>query len=939
MSTIEIQIKDLNETNKALAAAANELTSTVQTQANRIEQAKADLETDASATLTRVEADAAKKVSETLTPILPTMSKAQFDAIREQNKQQYAGSGFVDYGAELNSYEAKRISRGMMCTGDLTQSSIARSIALSYSLGDNRTAKAQKSLVAQVLVNGTIHHIKHTARPDNGYGAQIRLPDAPDGKKTYDPVTSKLTGHDTVQAAFEAAVGTNEVITSRKDIIFLESWHEVISEKGAVYPLGNVQYGASSYSGISLSADLVEQGYSAFGEWDSITKGYGATWTELSAQQQRVFLADTQNNIYFDPKTGELIQVRYRIRVVEGVSDEVKLFPGDYISGYYPATGNSRIAQQGKSVRPIVALDSITEGGSAFMYDKTGASYTGGRVSEPSAWLGHASSSVLVSYENTLTAIPIASVQRQNVGAYHPTFNPMGCAKLKHKGGSASAYWYEASSKKPLNKLECFDFENYVHADWGKLGKMSGRLDGLKYYDAVYASQVEDLRISAHKLDTYSLADSTIKKAVGGVLRGKGRMPFTTTAQFSSVTSPNKILIRESETSVSLFQRFGSLGIIKGGYPIYVHTGKKVLTVDSVGKDSVGDFFYLLGDDANELEENKTYCIYDFMTLSGEYDELEWVDIVGSPDNIAATFPEGVVGQWITKVPDDTSGYPLNRKLTGSQLSATYTEDQGLNWQVLEREFNTDSNTDLSSWSSGVVALLSYKSKSHFTAEHEGGQFVAGLNKMWVGNDARPDFGSILQSSLIGQVGTSKSYTTNAYKPLTMHTLVDSKLILDEPIEHGKLPRLGGEVGSYGCKTTYGLIEKDGLLYMQFNGSSLKLGKPETVNTVADSFTNWVKDSVYKITGPIGNKSVYKALDALDVSLDSELLYKADDGSFYHQNSGAKVLQFISHSEVSLGDDQTIPVVNHEQVKFDLNGNEVKSFCHHSLSPVGIAIR
>ncbi len=44
-----------------------------------------------------------------------------------------------------------------------------------------------------------------------------------------------------------------------------------------------------------------------------------------------------------------------------------------------------------------------------------------------------------------------------------------------------------------------------------------------------------------------------------------------------------------------------------------------------------------------------------------------WTDIIGSPANIAATFPQGVEGQWIPVVPaTGTQTYVMNRKVISS---------------------------------------------------------------------------------------------------------------------------------------------------------------------------------------------------------------------------------------------------------------------------------
>ena len=129
-----------------------------------------------------------------------------------------------------------------------------------------------------------------------------------------------ITGFDGEVHSVSLLPVTESVVTSRQDLVFLESFHEKISDKDVVYPLGNVQYGATSWESISLSTSVVAQGYSAFGEWDTSTTGRGVVWSTLSEANKAKFIKDPENNIYLED--GELIQVRYRVRVIEGLGDE-----------------------------------------------------------------------------------------------------------------------------------------------------------------------------------------------------------------------------------------------------------------------------------------------------------------------------------------------------------------------------------------------------------------------------------------------------------------------------------------------------------------------------------------------------------------------------------------------------------------------------------------
>ncbi|MDG1858516.1 MAG: hypothetical protein P8I94_05410, partial [Emcibacteraceae bacterium] len=125
-------------------------------------------------------------------------------------------------------------------------------------------------------------------------------------------------------------------LASRQDFVFLEAWHEKISDKDWFCPLGNSQFGASTFEGISgLSNTTIAQGYSAFGEWDTDTKGYGHTWSTMSEAEKLIAIQNPENNIYRDGD--DLIQVRYRVRVIKGLGDDWARVTPD-------ATGSNQIS-------------------------------------------------------------------------------------------------------------------------------------------------------------------------------------------------------------------------------------------------------------------------------------------------------------------------------------------------------------------------------------------------------------------------------------------------------------------------------------------------------------------------------------------------------------------------------------------------------------------
>ena len=197
-------------------------------------------------------------------------SRAEFFARAEQNRRRYAGSGFAEWGKHALGV---LVSEGLwLVNGPQTTLTIGRSIS---PVGVSRTNHPL------INANGVLVHIKGLRAAD----AQnvISFPEAP----------------------------SNTSLHSRQDLAFIEVWHEQVSDKDFVYPNGCVQYGGTTWEGITLANNDVAASYSGFGAWEqSPVAGYGLRWSAATAAQRDKFLRDPANGFYYDTETGELIQVR-----------------------------------------------------------------------------------------------------------------------------------------------------------------------------------------------------------------------------------------------------------------------------------------------------------------------------------------------------------------------------------------------------------------------------------------------------------------------------------------------------------------------------------------------------------------------------------------------------------------------------------------------------
>ena len=438
---------------------------------------------------------------------------------------------------------------------------------------------------------------------------------------------------------------TENVITSRKDLVFLESFHENIADKDWVCPLGNVQYGVATWNGITLLNSLIAQGYHAFGDWDSVTKGYGATWSTLTTAQQKQFIADPHNNIYL-AEDGALIQVRYRVRVVEGNTSD--------FTGSNGATSTQGAGEWGMcSGQRVVYVQGSGDSVSSYVFVRAGHAHGEKLGGEVGALAGENDSDALA--HTFVAAIPIALCQRLNQGAYHPSFNDKGCGTLNSDNGNAyGGYWHNGATLTPLSQEDCFT--SIASSDNATIGVVTGTGDiasGVifsghksgKFYDAIYADQVQDLRLQAqHPTPTQLEPDYWHNRAISGDLKHyavEGTPRIVVKERGVAEAFANRTAL-DNGFSVSNVSNY-SIGdfvifinqvntVVSSGYVRWVDT-TYIATSSTYARAIVGE-----GDTTTTRTNGDTYTILKVEYSTATTQELTWTDVIGDPAHYPRQF-------------------------------------------------------------------------------------------------------------------------------------------------------------------------------------------------------------------------------------------------------------------------------------------------------------
>lgn len=280
------------------------------------------------------------------------------------------------------------------------------------------------------------------------------------------------------------------VVLERKDLAFIEVWHEVVDDTGFIFPFGNVQYAGTTCDGVDTqvfdkvfyetidgNTSVIQDGHKKYCQVyqkgnvvynyftpenanerifeavnadekkfidttfvEDTTIGRGWKLATLDDEDRKTIFKNADHNLYFDGE--KLVQIRYRTRVV-GLNLFENYFRG---TSEYMSKG---LRFQGKS--PVTSRIITKEIGEYTTTDGDG-SKAGQPITETvQSFIG--SSLVIASDKKSLLykegklyddalftveaptdlshngyvyAIPVAIINRRNQGVYHPEFNDNG---------------------------------------------------------------------------------------------------------------------------------------------------------------------------------------------------------------------------------------------------------------------------------------------------------------------------------------------------------------------------------------------------------------------------------------------------------------------------------------------------------------------------------
>ena len=686
---------------------------------------------------------------DSLTGSVLAMTKAEFFALAEERKRQCVGSG-----------------------SDTTN------MELSLEIAEIPTMPNRLRMLHQVkIVNGfRIEMPQH----------DVLFPSALDGLDKKDG-----SRHANLAAAIvNGGTGLKDSVLSRKDFLFPEIFAMPITKYDFVYPYGDTQFNQTEWEGIQLRNDIVPQGFSATGEHDSTTRGYGFVWSTATPTQRAKFIQAFKDNVYSDD--GQLICICFRRRTTKGLGDDWNAINPITTSGAINYSTNNFLQPQGMLPEPTGLGLYESKSGNALYFGKAWANNNN---TENGVYTAYKSGTQGVSYElahdGLCFAIPIAMVQRRNFAMFHQELNPHGTGWGISNNGASGGAWYTSSAHagadSPVSNVsQCFDYFDGSTNPTGRTsskaqvvigGSQIGRWDD-KFVDGVYASDVEDLRVSSREIPLAELLANGRANAISGSLHGFEGVPFTV---FPTITDTTLA----SNTYFSVTPEISNQMTVGQKVWIQESTGyveREVLAVNPV------DFQVTEGAE----RVNGNFLVIPLKRYHGST-EPSWTDIIGDPANIAAVFPEGVEGQWVPKIPDGISTYILNRKALGgsTDIATERTIDGGVTWNVFsggEQNLNATNNSVSSGgvYQLNSVTLNHYKTQAHFTKDDVNSEVLV-LGEVYASSHYEDPYGNGLLSSLINKVGTTNLINDFVNTPVEKHALIRGKLHSDWQLKHAPL--------------------------------------------------------------------------------------------------------------------------------------------------------
>ncbi|HFQ5291526.1 TPA: hypothetical protein ACGUXT_000706 [Vibrio vulnificus] len=676
----------------------------------------------------------------------------------EARKLTLAASGFIHTGTHYvhaNGAYGTAVNEGLTCRWANTN------YANTLWLGDlnDATYRVGESKTLYPLMNIAGHRVRLGL-----HYREVKFPQAPDGKVTFNKSTGVTTVHSDPAAAFAFAqgdtTGNTEVVINRVDMYGLEFWPREVTD--GLYPFGDVQYQSASPINVPLTVNN-DKPMSYFAAYPGDTSSRGTYWklSELTFVQMAQVMNDPDTNAWYD-ESGKLIQFCFRQRTGLGAGNgdwgNIKPVSNDVLFNHGPIIKN-RFSVQGE-------LDD------ARVPSHANDGYFGSLSQKSRKELGVFSASPespeVISLGNECYFYLLGTVPRLNQGAFHPSLNPMGAAEWIKQGDILGQWYLRPDFTK--DTLLCFTpvtsaTGSVGKRNTGKIGSTSGRPDG-RFYDAIYASGqggVIDWRLPARDMSGKEEAAKVFQKVVNGTYRGKQGLPLTKFVKGIDAEGSmgSGIYWNGADNPTGLTAE----DVIVGSAIAVIYADGTSAHLGFVGYSLSAQAVRVVNAEGNEISVKRTSNRYmltyaSHISVSGNFTTL---DVISPPEKILATpaLASSWMGRWIHEIPKGVSQtYQLVRKMvtSGNTFTAPYTTNNGASWASQPLSIDGTTNSVTANWDGRHVWIVPYTAFAKQTKRStnkpvfngsEGLGDVLGTPLFNAPN------GCLLQESLLGKVSTN----------------------------------------------------------------------------------------------------------------------------------------------------------------------------------------
>ena len=772
-------------------------------------------------TLKQIEADNLAQMN-AYHPYPWAMRGAEYVANQRATNANLTASGLIYYGktAPTSSPTEKLIANGLY-TMESTPNVLGWGRNYGDEVGDSKSAHPELNVMGNKFILKAIGSDSIVER------VTLKFPTAEAGLRTYDTSSKVSITHATAEIAFASETDTNKVVTDREDLATCEVFLRKITDADPfVYPDGAIQSVATKMSGIATVQDNVRpQSYFAMNKDDTATQGRGINWKTANESVRRILAADPANKIRFNDQDGQFYQWCVRFLTFAGLGNgswrkiDSEFYHDGGVSGTLSFDGvvspyNVQIMPQG--IRDENPTHGETNEG---FYQSNGArtwnfspakellgarhSHRGVFIATSSGWNPVLSD---VAADGQCYMFIIGTVNRLNQGLYHPSLNPMGSGKSRHKDGtsSSSSYWFENSAYKFTSRSECFNIGGQPNKVWGyaKIDTaQSGRPDG-RYFDCIYSSGAggfgRDMRYSAHGVSSKDLEQAysdirtgkyrgreeleKVTALVGATTETDGTVGFltlTATPELESFfgTSADGVAGERGKWYQEASQQLEVYDVTKGVTYFASHywsqtVDKFMLGISLTGEDKQTGLPTSLASAAgNELvlvKKEKTGLF-----VSGEF--IHTV-VIGPPSEInqCNDLKDGWIGDYVPLPPTATTQIKMPKPMVSTPSKPrNLTLDYGATWTNVTAAPDLTQNTLFSNTANSGAGIEVY----HYTAKASPVVYSSrqkrlkgtdSIQNVWFSNWGATDRGSSFIHSLIKKVPVgSSSYAREAEMPLT----------------------------------------------------------------------------------------------------------------------------------------------------------------------------